>query len=48
MFIFPRNGLKGFKDALRLKYYNTLEWESRFTLGLNTAKNVDYIKKLKK
>ncbi len=23
---------------------NTLEWESRFTLGLNTVKNTDYIK----
>ncbi len=24
---------------------NVLEWETRFTLGLNTAKNNDYIKK---
>ncbi len=29
-----------------LKYYNLLEWKSRFTLGLNTAKNIDYIEKL--
>ncbi len=28
-----------------LKYFNVLEWESRFTLGLNAAKNTDYIKK---
>ncbi len=28
-----------------LKYYNTLEWESRFPLGLNVGKNTDYIKK---
>ncbi len=28
-----------------LKYYNVLEWENRFTLGLNTAKNANYIKK---
>ncbi len=28
-----------------LKYYNALEWESRFTLGLNGAKNIDYIEK---
>ncbi len=28
-----------------LKYYNVLEQESRFTLGLNAAKNTDYIKK---
>ncbi len=28
-----------------LKHYNTLGWESRFTLGLNTTKNVDYIEK---
>ncbi len=33
------------KDVPCLKYYNTLEWESRFTLGLNAAKNVDYIEK---
>ncbi len=25
---------------------NALEWESSFTLGLNTAKNTDYIEKL--
>ncbi len=28
-----------------LLYYNTLEWESRFTSGLNAAKNIDYIEK---
>ncbi len=28
-----------------LKYYNEMKWESRFTLGLNAAKNTDYIKK---
>ncbi len=26
-----------------LEYYNTQEWESTFTLGLNTTKNIDYI-----
>ncbi len=25
-------------------FNNALEWESRFTLGLNAAKNTDYIK----
>ncbi len=28
-----------------LKYYKALEWESRFTLGLNTVNNNDYIEK---
>ncbi len=27
-----------------LKYYNVLKLESRFTLGLNAAKNIAYIK----
>ncbi len=26
------------------KYYNVLEWKNRFTLMLNAAKNIDYIK----
>ncbi len=34
------------KDVLCLKYYNTLEWESKFTLELNDAKNIDCIQKL--
>ncbi len=28
-----------------LKYYDALEWETRFTLALNAAKNIDSIKK---
>ncbi len=28
------------------KYYNALEWESRFTLALNAAENIDHIKEL--
>ncbi len=28
-----------------LKYGDALEWESRFTLALNAAKNIDYIEK---
>ncbi len=28
-----------------LKYYNALEWESRFTLALNVVENIDHIKK---
>ncbi len=28
---------------LFLKYYNVREWESRFTLGLNAAKNTENI-----
>ncbi len=30
---------------LVLVYYNVLEWENRFTLGLNTAKSADCIEK---
>ncbi len=30
----------------RGEYCHTLKWESRFILGLNTAKITDYIKKL--
>ncbi len=37
--------LWGLKDVSYLKYYNTLEWESRFTLGPKAAKNIDYIEK---
>ncbi len=33
------------KDITCLKYDNRSEWESRFTLGLNVAKNVGYIEK---
>ncbi len=32
------------KIDISLKYFNVLKLESRFTLGLNTAKNIDYIK----
>ncbi len=35
--------LEGSKDLAFLKYYHRQEWESRFTLALNTAKNIDYI-----
>ncbi len=37
--------LKASEDLSFLKYYNGQEWESRFTLALNTAKNIDYIEK---
>ncbi len=33
---------------LFLKFYNVLEWESRFTLGRDATKNTDYIKKFLK
>ncbi len=45
MSISPKNGARGSKDMLCFKYDNTLEWESRFTLGLIAAKNIEYIKK---
>ncbi len=31
--------------SLMYPHHNALEWESKFTLGLNTAKNTDYIEK---
>ncbi len=36
---------EGSKDLPFLKYYNGQEWESRLTLALNTAKNIDHIEK---
>ncbi len=27
-----------------LKYYNGMEWECMYTLGINTVKNMQYIK----
>ncbi len=38
-------GAEGSKDLPFLKYYIGQEWESRFTLMRNTAKNIDYIEK---
>ncbi len=37
--------LEDTKDLPFLKYYNAQEWECIFTLGLNTAKDTDYIEK---
>ncbi len=48
MSISPWSGARGLQRLIFLKYYNTLKWESRFTLGLNTAKNMHYIKKISK
>ncbi len=45
MFIFPKSGARGPQTLTCLKYYNILKWESKFTLGLKTAKNINYIKK---
>ncbi len=43
--ISSRIGARGLQRLSLVKYYNVLEWESRFTLGLNAAKNTDYFKK---
>ncbi len=40
----PGVELEGFIDLPFLNYYNAWVWESRFTLGLNFAKNTDYFK----
>ncbi len=44
IFISPRSGARGLQTLPCLKYYNVLQWESKFTLWLNGAKNTDYIK----
>ncbi len=45
----PRSGASGIQRLSCLKYYNTLKWASRFTLGLNAAaKNTVLSKKKKK
>ncbi len=47
MSIYPRRGAVGLQRLPFLKYYyNVLKWESRFTLGLIAAKNMDYMKKM--
>ncbi len=43
-YVYP--GVKGLQRLPCLKYYNVLKRESRFTLGLNAAKNTDYRKKI--
>ncbi len=45
MYISPRSGAMGLQRLPCSKYYNVLKWESRFTLGHNAAKNMDYMKK---
>ncbi len=40
----PRSRGRGVQRLPFLKCYDVLEWESRFTLGLNNEKNTDYIK----
>ncbi len=44
MSISRQSGAKGYESWLYLKY-KVLKWENRSTLGLNAAKNSDYMKK---
>ncbi len=45
MSVSHRSGAKRKQRLQSLKYYyNVLKWESRFTLGLDAAKNTHYIK----
>ncbi len=37
--IFPRTGVRGLQRLPFLKIFNVLEWERRFPLGPNAAKN---------
>ncbi len=41
----PRGGARGLERLACLKYYNVLKCENRLNLGLNAAKNSDYMKK---
>ncbi len=43
MSTFLRSGPRGPQLLPCLKYYNALKWKSRFTYGLNAAKNTAYI-----
>ncbi len=43
---FPKSGSRGFRILLFLKYYNALEWKSKSSVGLNAAKNTDFMKKI--
>ncbi len=38
------SGAGGFQRLPFLKYYNVPKWENKFTLGLKTARNTNYIK----
>ncbi len=46
--ILLRNGARGLRRLPCFKYYNVWDWESRFFLQHNAAKNVNYIQKLLK
>ncbi len=43
--IFPRTGVRGLQRLPFLKIFNVLEWERRFSLEPNAAKNTCHIKK---
>ncbi len=44
MSIFPRSKASGLKRLIWMKY-NVQKWQITFTLGLNAAKNTDYMEK---
>ncbi len=41
----PWSGARGLKGLPPLKYYNVQKWESGFSLWLNAAKNMHYMRK---
>ncbi len=43
--IFPRSGATRLERLIWLKYYNVQKRQIIFTLGLNAAKNTDFMKK---
>ncbi len=40
-----RSGARGLERLILLKYYNAPKWQIIFTLGLNAAKNNDFMEK---
>ncbi len=46
MSISPKSWAKVLQRLMCLKFYDIQKREIRFTLGLNTAKNIDYKKKI--
>ncbi len=43
MSIALRSGARGLKRWVWLKYYDVQKWQITFSLGLNAAKNTDYM-----
>ncbi len=45
MSISLQSGAMGLQRLIYFNYFNVLKWKSRFSLELNAAKNMDYMRK---